>query len=908
MAFAAVGLALAGPATGSAAAAKPANSFPPEVVGSARLGERLVCGVGTWTGAVEAPPGEETGFQYEWVREGITVSARAHKNLTYTLTKADEHLAVWCIVTAEGKEGISEPAESWNSVCLNGGCGEGGVPPKNTAPPSVSGTAAVGQTLTCSQGTWSGTTPLTFTYKWLRDKEAIAAATGNAYTVVGEDEGHALSCKVTATNAAGEASAESANSVEITASLPEPKEAPQVLGIPAAEERLTCGVGIWSGSSPLTFTFQWLRDGKTLAIATGDIYEVEAADEGHKIACRVTGTNAAGKAEAASTAVLISVRPPTSTARPVVSGTPEEGHTLTCSTGTWTGAPTSYEYQWAREEAPIPSATSNKYTVVSADVGKALYCDVTAINGGGSKTRRSGPAIRQGSKPPTPTTQPEVSGLPISGQELTCEPGLWSGSPTQFVYQWVRDRGLPDETSLETGIFSKYKVGSADEGHLLSCAVTAINGEGSGEAESEPLGVKGKPPKNLVAPELSGASGTLHVGESVTCVRGEWEAAPKPTFAYKWLRGGVEVASATASVYTVAEADRGHSLACVVTATNSEGTAPATSQPVHIPGSQPVNIEGPSITGSPEVGAPLTCAEGKWSGAPIPTPQYQWLLNNVNIPSATSSKYTVTSADRGLSLTCKVTATNSEGTGFATSLPVHVLGIPPIDPVKPHVAGTAALGQTLTCQTGIWEGDPPPVFTYQWLRDQTPIASATENTYAVESADQGHVLSCKVEATNIEGRGEAQSDNRLEVAVRTTTNKDTPLTPPTGGPTPPTAAQILAALSVQLERAQSSVRTAALVKTGGYAFPFVTPAVGTLELVWYEFVKGAHGKTTRLVVAQSKTPFAKALTRGLVRLRLTAQGRRAIGHARHTRLTARAVFRVSHGASITWLKTFLLRH
>ena len=903
---------LAGPAAATAAATTPVNTFPPEVVGNAILGERLVCGAGDWTGVEAVNVSEPSPFQYEWVRGGITVSPRAHKNLTYTLTKADEHHEVWCVVTGENKEGVSEPAESWNSVCLGGECEVKPEPPVNELPPEASGNPAVGNTLKCSQGTWSGTQPLAYSYQWLRDKEAIGLATSSAYTVVSEDEGHSLSCRVTATNSAGEAYAESTNSLAIPGSKPVPKEEPRVLGIPEAEQTLTCSQGPWTGSSPITFTFQWLRNGESIADQTGDTYYVQPADEGRNISCTVTGTNAAGKASAASKAVAIRISPPRNNTRPVVSGAVEDGHTLTCSDGTWTGSPTKYEYQWVREESPIPSATSSEYVVGSADIGSALYCDVTATNGGGSNSRLSKPVMKQGSNPPV-AAKPEVSGLPISGDELTCKTGTWSGSPTQILYQWVRAKDSPEETELESGTASTYKVSSADEGYSLSCTVIAISSEGIGEAESEPLNVAGKQPRNLVAPEVSGGAGSLHIGESGTCVRGVWEGAPKPTFTYRWLRDGIEISGATSSVYTVAEADRGHWLSCVVTATNSEGKLPASSNSVHVPGSSPVPpVEPPVITGNPEVGRQLTCSQGTWAGAPPPTFTYQWLLDNVAIPSATSSAYTVTSADRGLMLTCRVAAVNTEGTGYAASAPVHVPGIAPefrkpgLEP--PRVSGTGALGQTLICHPGIWEGSPPPVFTYQWLRDGTPIASATESTYIIEPADQGHSLSCVVVASNIEGRVEAMSENSVAVAARTTPSNGTPATITTDTTPGPTAAQILAALGTQLVRAQSGARIGAVLKSGGYVFPLVAPAVGSLEVLWYEVVKGAHGKTTRLVVAQAKTSFSKALTKGMVRLRLTAQGRRAIQHAAHVTLTAKAVFRVSHGISVTWLKAFRLSH
>ena len=80
--------------------------------------------------------------------------------------------------------------------------------PVNTVAPSVSGTAGVGQTLTCQPGTWTQTP--SYAYQWSRDGIAIAGATAPTYAATSADGGHALSCAVTASDAAGSATAASA--------------------------------------------------------------------------------------------------------------------------------------------------------------------------------------------------------------------------------------------------------------------------------------------------------------------------------------------------------------------------------------------------------------------------------------------------------------------------------------------------------------------------------------------------------------------------------------------------------------------------------------------------------------------------------------------------------------------------
>lgn len=92
--------------------------------------------------------------------------------------------------------------------------GGGAVAPVNTVAPSVTGTALVGQTLSTTDGTWTGIPTPTYSYQWYRGASAISGATNNTYTLVSADAGQNIKCTVTATNSAGSASADS-NTVAI---------------------------------------------------------------------------------------------------------------------------------------------------------------------------------------------------------------------------------------------------------------------------------------------------------------------------------------------------------------------------------------------------------------------------------------------------------------------------------------------------------------------------------------------------------------------------------------------------------------------------------------------------------------------------------------------------------------------
>lgn len=86
--------------------------------------------------------------------------------------------------------------------------------PTNVVLPAISGEAKEDETLTAWPGEWSQAA--TFTYQWKLDGSNITGATGKTYKVVTGDVGKAISVVVTATNSAGNASAESAETVDVT--------------------------------------------------------------------------------------------------------------------------------------------------------------------------------------------------------------------------------------------------------------------------------------------------------------------------------------------------------------------------------------------------------------------------------------------------------------------------------------------------------------------------------------------------------------------------------------------------------------------------------------------------------------------------------------------------------------------
>lgn len=128
-------------------------------------------------------------------------------------------------------KGTTNNSIGWGKGADNNGIGWGSVYPEsssgdtdiqsglsNTVAPVISGTNEVGETLSCTSGTWSGGTPITYAYQWKRDGVSIGSATNSTYLLISADAETDITCTVTATNAEGSNSATS-NTITIAADV-----------------------------------------------------------------------------------------------------------------------------------------------------------------------------------------------------------------------------------------------------------------------------------------------------------------------------------------------------------------------------------------------------------------------------------------------------------------------------------------------------------------------------------------------------------------------------------------------------------------------------------------------------------------------------------------------------------------
>jgi PASTA domain len=181
---------------------------------------------------------------------------------------------------------------------------------------------------------------------------------------------------------------------------PYAQDYPWIAGTPREGETLTASEGEWAGTAPVSFAYAWGRcnsDYERCDFIPGAVartYVLAAADVGHHIYVRVTGTNVAGSSSEYSDPTAL-VRPsgPMNTAPPVVRGTAIVGETLNASDGSWSGpTPIQYTYQWQACDAAgaacvdLQGERLSFIELRSAHVGKRLRVVVTGTNVDGSRS------------------------------------------------------------------------------------------------------------------------------------------------------------------------------------------------------------------------------------------------------------------------------------------------------------------------------------------------------------------------------------------------------------------------------------------------------------------------------------------------------------------------------------------
>jgi hypothetical protein len=202
------------------------------------------------------------------------------------------------------------------------------VAPNNVTEPSITGTTRVGQVLRSTRGTWTGTEPIDYEYRWFRcdgpgapdasNCRRITNANNATYTLRQADAGFRIRSQVVARNDDGQDTATSNPTNVVTAARPVNTTEPSITGTARVGSRLEANRGQWAGDTPITYSYVWLRcndkgdNCSEIQGANETAYEVRDADTGRTIRVRVIARNDRGSTSAISnpTGVVGSNQPP----------------------------------------------------------------------------------------------------------------------------------------------------------------------------------------------------------------------------------------------------------------------------------------------------------------------------------------------------------------------------------------------------------------------------------------------------------------------------------------------------------------------------------------------------------------------------------------------------------------------
>jgi surface antigen len=332
----------------------------PTVTGVAQVDQPLTASAGQYS-----PAG---AVAYQWLADGTPIQGAT--GTSYTPGPGDAHkvLAVQVTVSQAGYADTVATSAATLPVALGTFL--------NTAEPTVTGTAQVGETLTAHKGSF--TPKPTIAYQWTVDGQEVGGATAKTYTVRPQDEGKQIAVEVLASRPGYlTAVVESPTTAAVIPGVITSTKVPTVSGKAVAGHRLTATSGSWS-IDPETLVYQWYAGTHAISGANAPTYRVAEADAGHRLHVVVTAKSQGYTAASASSAQTDRVVLGTvAFDRPTVSGRAVVGRTLRAHvTGV---APTGAtpHFHWYRNDQPIRGARSATYVVQPGDLGHRLHVYVT---------------------------------------------------------------------------------------------------------------------------------------------------------------------------------------------------------------------------------------------------------------------------------------------------------------------------------------------------------------------------------------------------------------------------------------------------------------------------------------------------------------------------------------------------
>jgi hypothetical protein len=314
---------------------------------------------------------------YQWRRDGRAISGAT--GTSYRATAADIGARITVRITGTAP-GYADARQDTDAV--------GPIAPGRLSPaaPRISGTARVGTTLTGRVDPW-GPGTVTLSWQWFRNGSRINGATARTYRLVAADLDRRITVRVTgrAPNFAS-ATRESDPTGRVVAGTLDPTPVPLYSGIARVGEVLTALPREW-GPGNVTLSYQWFRSGTDGDVridgATRARYRLVAADEGHRLRARVSGTRAGFETVRRSSGWTSEIDPGLLDGSvPTIEGPAVSGKTLTAVPGEWRPDGVKLTYHWYRSGLLMTRVHGDTYDLGEPDVGYTITVHVLGEKAG----------------------------------------------------------------------------------------------------------------------------------------------------------------------------------------------------------------------------------------------------------------------------------------------------------------------------------------------------------------------------------------------------------------------------------------------------------------------------------------------------------------------------------------------
>ena len=234
----------------------------PTLAGAVRVASP-VAAAGTW------PDG--TSLTYQWLLNGSAIGGATGATYTPLVSALSKKLSVR----------VTGTNAAWGSVTLTSAGVAVAAGALKAPTPIITGSVAVGHTISVTHGTWTSGT--TFTYRWYANGVAISGATGKSYKIPSSKAGKKITVAVT-----GKKAAYATKKVTSAA-----KGAPivghvSITGRSRVGSTLTAHHGTWTSGTK--FSYQWYANGHAIKAATKSTYKITSAKAGQRITVRIKGT------------------------------------------------------------------------------------------------------------------------------------------------------------------------------------------------------------------------------------------------------------------------------------------------------------------------------------------------------------------------------------------------------------------------------------------------------------------------------------------------------------------------------------------------------------------------------------------------------------------------------------------